>query len=210
MVSCGILSGFSECSRGALAPDESKDRRFVLGRWIGDTHVEKEPVHLGFGQGIRALLLDRVLSGENQKKLRELVGRARDGHLTFLHCLKQCCLNLGGRAVDLVGQHEVSENRTWLEIERGVLLTIDLRAGDIARKQVGRELHPAEITFDQITERLDRPCLGDAGKAFHQDVTIGEESNEQALHHLLLSDDGGIHPGGDLFEGFAWIHGFRI
>jgi hypothetical protein len=43
------------------------------------------------------------------------VGGAGDGHLALLHRLEQRRLHLGRRAVDLVGEHDVGEDRAGLE-----------------------------------------------------------------------------------------------
>ncbi len=41
----------------------------LLERGIADPDIEHEPVELGLGQGIRALLLDRVLGGDHEERL---------------------------------------------------------------------------------------------------------------------------------------------
>ena len=65
--------------------------------------------------------------------------------------------------------------------------------------------------FDAASaERLDRAGLGHAGQAFHEDVAIGEEGDEQAFDHRFLADDGRgswqrrfVENG---FAGIAWHH----
>jgi hypothetical protein len=42
---------------------------------------------------------------------------AADGHLLLGHDLEQRGLHLGRRTVDLVGQHEVREDRPELDVE---------------------------------------------------------------------------------------------
>ena len=66
------------------------------------------------------------------------------GHTTLLHRLQQGGLRFGGRAVDLVGEKQVGEQRPRLELEPptarlGVFLQ-QVRAGDVGRHQVGGEL----------------------------------------------------------------------
>jgi hypothetical protein len=39
----------------------------------------------------------------------------------------------------------------------------------------------------------NRSGLGQAGNAFDQDVTVGEETEQQAVHEFLLSDDHAVH-----------------
>ena len=73
--------------------------------------VEHEAVELRFRQRIGALLLDRVLRGQHEERLGQRMPRAADGHLLLLHRLEQRGLRLRRRAVDLVGQDHVGEDR---------------------------------------------------------------------------------------------------
>ena len=68
--------------------------------------------------------------------------------MVLLHGLEQGGLRLGRRAVDLVGQHHVGEDRPVQEDELapaglGVVLQ-DVGAGDVGGHQVGRELDALE------------------------------------------------------------------
>ena len=37
-------------------------------------------------------------------------------------------------------------------------------------------------------ERLKRECLRESGHAFEQDVAVGDEADEQAVHEIFLAD----------------------
>ena len=80
-------------------------------------HLEHEAVLLGFGQRIGAFLLDRVLRGQHEERIVELVADAADGDLPLLHGFEQGGLGLGRRAVDFVGQDHVGEQRPFEELE---------------------------------------------------------------------------------------------
>ena len=86
----------------------------VVGRVLDDD-VEHEAIELRFGQRIGALELDRVLRREHVERLGELVGAPLNGDAVLLHRLEQRRLRLGRRAVDLVGQHDVGEDRAGRE-----------------------------------------------------------------------------------------------
>ena len=118
------------------------DRDEVLLRREGDHDLEQEPVELGLGQRVGALHLERVLRREDEERRVERVAVAGDGDLVLLHRLEQARLGLRRGAVDLVGEHEVREDRAGLEPEDPlpVLLDEDVRAGDVGRHQVRREL----------------------------------------------------------------------
>ena len=100
--------------RGGRADDL---QLLVLGRVVDDD-VEHEAIELRFGQRIGAFELDRVLRREHVERLFELVGAALDGDAVFLHRLEQRRLRLRRRAVDLVGQHDVGEDRPGREHHR--------------------------------------------------------------------------------------------
>ena len=94
-----------------VAGRQREDAVLLRLRRIVDDDVEHEPIELRLGQRIGALLLDRVLRREHEQRPLELVAHAVDRHLVFLHRLEQRRLRLGRRAVDLVGEDHVRENR---------------------------------------------------------------------------------------------------
>src|ERR1700686_1879683 len=61
--------------------------RFVRGIAHFDAH--QKTVELRFRQGIGAVMLDRILRGDHEKRLREWERLAVDGHLRFVHGFKK-------------------------------------------------------------------------------------------------------------------------
>ena len=169
------------------------DELLLIRLGVVQHHLQHEAVGLSLGQGIGALLFDRVHGGQHQEGLRQVEGLLTDGDLAFLHGLQQRALHLGGCPVDLVGQDEVAEERTLLHAELLVLLAVDQRADQVGRQEVGRELDPAEIHVDGLCQGLDRERLGQTGYAFQQDMPIGQQGHEQLLHHVLLAHDHLLH-----------------
>ena len=112
--------------------------------------MHQEAIHLRLWQGIGAFLLDRVLRRHDHEHRHELVGLACHGNLAFLHRLEKRCLDFRRRAVDLVGQDNVCEDRAGLEDKPfcGVLAEIHFRARYIGWQQVGCELDAAEFRFE--------------------------------------------------------------
>ena len=80
---------------------------------------------------------------------------------------------------------------TALKYETAVLGTVNLGAGEVGRQQVRGELDAVKIALDTITERLDRACLGEPGRAFDEQVTIGQNCDQETLYEPLLADDAG-------------------
>ena len=106
----------------------------------------------------------------------------------LLHDLEQRRLHLGRRPVDLVGEEEVAEDRAELRIE-SVAGAVDAGADEIGGDEVGRELDAAEGAAEHVGERLDRERLGQAGHALDEHVPAGEQRDEHALEHPLLTHD---------------------
>jgi hypothetical protein len=121
------------------------------------------------------------------------VGTAAGGDVVLLHRLQECGLGLGWRAVDLVRQEHVCENRSLHEDEAPLagqlVLLDDLGAGDVRRHQVGCELDSLESERERPGQRADEECLREAGNADEHTVTAGENGDEKLFDDLVLSDD---------------------
>ena len=116
--------------------------------------LEQEAVELGLGQRVGAFVLDRVLRRGDQERPRQRMAHAVDRDLPLLHRLEQRRLGLRRRAVDLVGEQEVGEHRSLAERQLAAIAVDHHRAGDVARHQVGRELHATRLH----RERARRGC----------------------------------------------------
>ena len=62
-------------------------------------------------------MLDGILRGEHEKRLRQRMRVIVDGDLRFVHRFEQRGLRLRRGAIDFVGQHDVGEHRPGLEFE---------------------------------------------------------------------------------------------
>ena len=96
-----------------LATGHAPHDLLLLGtRRILHVQLHHEPIDLRLGQRICALLLDRVLRGQHEEWFGERVRGAADRDLALLHRLEQGGLHLGRCPIDLVGQHDVREDRS--------------------------------------------------------------------------------------------------
>ena len=113
----GQLGGAGDgLHRGQVARVEAagvpvQDRDLLIARRQRHIELEQEPVELRLGQLVGALVLDRVLGGGDDERVGQRTRFALDADLAFLHGLQQRRLGLGRRAVDLVGQQQVGEDR---------------------------------------------------------------------------------------------------
>ena len=67
----------------------AQDLHLVGRRRVVETHLEEEAVLLGLGQRIRALVLDRVLRGHDEKRSRQRQLLSLERHPALLHRFEQ-------------------------------------------------------------------------------------------------------------------------
>ncbi len=188
--------------------------QFGLHAGVADGDAGHEAVALGLGQWIGALHLDRVLRGHHHEGARQLVGLAVDGDLALLHGLQQRGLGLRRGTVDLVADHDLGEDRAWLELEVLALLVPDRHTGDVGRQQVGRELDTPDGTVDGPCQRLGQHCLAHAGNILDQKMSLGEQHGQRkpydlglALDHTLHRTADTLHSGGQISEARSIVIG---
>ena len=165
---------------------------FLLAR-IPDIDIEHEPVELGFGQRIGAFLLDGVLRGQHEERLRQPMQLAAGGNLMLLHGFQQSGLRFRRRSVDFVGEDDVGEDRPANEAHHsaagGLIFLDDLGAGDVRRHQVRRELDAAEAQAQCSRQRRDQQRLGQPRHANQQRMAPAEHGHQQLFDDGLLPDD---------------------
>ena len=170
-----------------------EDRALLAAGRVTDHHLEHEPVELGLGERVGSLLLERVLGGEDKEGIGKLEGLVTDRDLTLLHRLEQRALDLGGGAVDLVGQDEVREDGALPCGEDPLAGIVDQGADEISREKVGRELDAGEIRMDAGGEGADGQGLGQAGHALEEDVAVAEEADQETPDESLLAYHDAAH-----------------
>ena len=170
------------------------DQHLPLGvvRRIVDIDLQQEAVELGFGQGIGAFLLQRVLGREHVERLGQVIGVAGDRDLAFLHRLQQRRLGARAGAVDFVRHQQLAEHRALDEAEAapaGLAFFEHFRADDVGRHQVGRALHALGIDARAPAQRVHQLGLGEAGDADQQDMAAGEDGDQRLFDRLLLAEN---------------------
>jgi len=168
---------------------EVEDLSFLLAGGVPDLEFEHESVELGFGEGVGAFLFEGVLGGENDEGVREFVGGVADGDLAFGHGFEEGALNLCGGAVDFVGEDEVGEEGPLFGGELAGARVVDEGSDEISWEKIRGELDALELGVDTGREGFDREGFCDAWDTFEEDVSVGEEPDEEAVDEGLLSDD---------------------
>ena len=64
-----------------------------------------------------------------------------------------------------------------------------LGTGDVGRQQVRGELDAAEVRIQILREALDGARLGQTRQAFNQQVTVGQQTDQQSFDNMFLADD---------------------
>ena len=88
-----IRDGHELIERRARRLLREHPRLLAVGR-VAEREPRREAVELRLGERIRPLVLDRVLRGDDEERLLELVRLTVDRHLRLLHRLEQCGLRL--------------------------------------------------------------------------------------------------------------------
>ena len=89
-----------------------------------------------------------------------------DSDLVLLHGFQQGALDLGGGAVDFIGQDEVGEDGAFVDLEALVFLGVDERAHYVCGQQVRGELDAAELGVHGAGQSVDGQGFGKAWNAF--------------------------------------------
>ena len=69
------------------------------------------------------------------------------------------------------------------------ILDDEVRAEDVRRHQVRRELDAVERQFEHFAERADEQRFAEARHALEQHVSAGKDGDERAFHNRVVADD---------------------
>src|SRR6266496_1755033 len=133
------------------------------------------------------MVLDRVLSCDYQKRLRQRKTLSINCDLAFVHGLEQRRLGLRGGAVDLVCQQNVSENRAALKFKFLLSGGINRDANDVRGQHVTGELDALKTASEGPRQRMGQSGLTDAGNALNQEMPAGEHGNQRQSNDFILA-----------------------
>ena len=168
-------------------------RAQLVAAGVGDQDLHQEAVELGFRQRISAFHLDGILGGHHQERPLQFVGGGAAGDGALLHGFEQRRLRLGGGAVDLVGQHQVGEDRARLEAQRlfrrrssvSMIMLPTMSAGIRSGVNWMREY----LSCRAARQGAQQCGLAEAGDALQQHMAAGEQADQHAFHHVVLPYD---------------------
>ena len=102
------------------------------------------------------------------------------------------------------------EERPGHEVEAGLVGAEDLGAGHVGGHQVGGALDAGEAGVEAGGQRLDGAGLGEAGRAFDEQMTAGEHADGKALDEALVADEPGRDGRGQSRDGRKRIGDPRV
>ena len=114
--------------------------------------------------------------------------------------MEQGTLHFGGGTVDFIGQHKVGEDGAAAHIEGVVFSAVDECTHDVGGEQVGGELNASELGVDERSERADGECFGQSRHTLEENVSVGEESDEQGLREMGLPHHDARHTFGERLD----------
>jgi AcrR family transcriptional regulator len=89
----------------------------VGGGRIAEFDAHQEPVELRLWQRKGPNLVRRILRRHDEEWVRERMRDTVHGYLALFHGLEQRALRLWRCAVDLIGEHQLGEDRTAVKLE---------------------------------------------------------------------------------------------
>src|ERR1039458_4527522 len=121
---------------------------------VAERKLHSEAVHLCLRQGIGASKFDGVLRGDDEEESLQITAFAIYTNLALTHRLQQSRLGAGRRAVDLIRQQDVGEDRPLMEMELLIALAENGYPQDVRGQQVGRELDALEFRIHRPRQSL--------------------------------------------------------
>jgi hypothetical protein len=159
-------------------------------------------------------VLDRVLGREQQERVRQPPRLAVDRDLVLGHRLEQRGLRLRHRAVDLVDEDDVGEDRAGAELELAAALVEHREAGDVGRLEVRRALDARRRrALDRLGDRAREHRLGGSRHVLEEHVAAAGERGEDeldlaplAVHDRLDVGEEAVGHGGRLRQAAGFDH----
>ena len=174
-------------SAAVLPPFEQL--QFLRRRGVAHGQPQQEAVQLGVRQLLGAGRAHGILSGNDQKRVRDPVGNTVHRDLTLLHGFQKGGLCAAGGAVQLVGQKEIAEHCAGLVLHFPRGFAEDGKAGDVRGHDVGGELHPAELEIQRPRKGQGQGGFSYAGDIFQQNMSLGQNRRQYAEQNGVLAHD---------------------
>src|SRR5262245_60204548 len=121
---------------------------------------------------------------------------AANGYTLLLHGFQQGGLSLGRNAIDLVSQHNMSENGTTLKLEDlspKRIIGEHVGAGDVCRHKIRRKLYTRETKTQDLTEASHHERFSQPRHPLQQTVTAANQRDENLFDERFVTHDDARH-----------------
>jgi hypothetical protein len=152
------------------------------------------------GQRERADLVRGILRRDHEERLGQGTRLALGRDLPLFHRFEQRRLRLRARAVHLVREHQLGEDRSGMEAELPGRGLEHRDAEDVGRQQVRGELHALEAQAENPRDRERERGLADPGNVFDQQVPAREQAREREANLVGLAEDDVVEGGKRLIQ----------
>ena len=109
--------------------------------------------------------------------------------MPLFHGLEQRALRFGRRAIDLVGEHELREHGSLVELEPAAVAVEDGHAEHVGGQKIARELNAVVAQAESLRERVRERGLADARHVLDEQVAAREQAGQRELELAVLADD---------------------
>ena len=167
---------------------------FLVVGQVGHHDREHEAVLLGLGQGIRALLLHRVLRSQHVERLGQRVASCPP-IVTCFSCMtsSSAAWVLGGvRLISSAMSRFVNTGPLTNFVKRRPVVWSSSRISVPVMSEgirSGRELDAFEVHVENASQGGDQDRLGGAGRAKEHAMATGKEAGQDLLDRLVLADN---------------------
>ena len=138
-------------------------------------------------------MLNGVLRRQDEEWFGHEMGDTVGGDLALFHHLKERRLRLGGGPVDLIGQHDLCDDRPFTELEIAGLLVVDRNSSDVTGQQVWRELDALEGAPHGLGKAFGEHGLASTRHVLDQRMAAAKEGYQRKLHLSPLANDNSLH-----------------
>lgn len=98
-------------------------------------------------------------------------------------------MDLRWSSVDLISKEDFCEYGSFSQFELARICTVDLGPREVRGEEIRREGDTLELIAEDTCKGLDRECLPESRNSLDEDMSSGEERDDDATNEVILTDD---------------------
>src|SRR5690606_27063831 len=167
---------------------------------VTEIDLHEEPIQLGYGKRIGAFHFHWILGGNGEEHALQGKGLIAHSNLMLRHGLQKGTLDLGRSPVDLIGQQDITEKRSFPEMEIFGPVIEYIGADQVHGQQIRGKLNPLE--YQMIPILIPGYTLGKAagqygfacpGIILHEYMASGQKAGHYLINMSSLTTDDRFH-----------------